>query len=56
MKERRFYYEMLRKSATAQLGQCLKFINNSKKIVSSLKTDHHSQNKWDLFKLRPKAA
>ena len=50
MKERRFFYKMLRKIATAKLGQCLKFINNSEKIVSSF------SEQMGFFKLRPKAA
>ena len=34
----------------AELGQCFKFIDHIlETLVSSLKTDHHSQKKWDSF-------
>ena len=41
---------MLRESVKANWVSVLKFIDNIlKKLVSSLKTDHHSQKKWDSF-------
>ena len=41
---------LLGKSLQQNWVSVLKFIDNIfKKLVSSLKTDHHSQKKWDLF-------